>query len=381
MSPPFPSRRRRFGLNLLAFLGGLLAAALILEILLWLAGPGFLHRSPHEMLATFDYRRGHGRYQPHRQVDMDMPFGDMVGLDRTTKDAIAQPRRVRFRTDSLGFRNDGDYAGEKVLLVGDSFIAGSGGDQADLLSAQLRRDYGIPAYNLAFPGEVHSYVRYVQSFFQTHPGEARVLLFLFEGNDFPIPKPRRAAPAASATPAPSALEIYRKEFQQSLKELLVYRFGFSLYHMVNKRLRPQDYGRVTVLKVRGPENLYLGFLNGYVAVTRRAAYDGGEEFAAKLARIQDRLAGLFFIPTKFRVYYDFLEINPRPALPNAHWDYLKKQAGALGIRCVDLTGPLKEESRRLLPEGKLTFWKDDTHWNRYGMAVATRAIRDFLQER
>jgi hypothetical protein len=47
---------------------------------------------------------------------------------------------------------------------------------------------------------------------------------------------------------------------------------------------------------------------------------------------------------------------------------------------VDLTGPLKEESQRLLPEGKLTFWKDDSHWNRFGMAVAARTIHTFLQE-
>jgi hypothetical protein len=132
--------------------------------------------------------------------------------------------------------------------------------------------------------------------------------------------------------------------------------------------------------VRGPGDLYLGFLNGYVAVTRRAAYDAGEEFGVKLARIKDRLAGIFFIPTKFRVYYDFLEMNPRPSLPNAQWDYLKGQAAALGIRCVDLTGPLQEESRRLLPKGELTFWKDDSHWNSHGMAAAARSIRDFLQE-
>jgi hypothetical protein len=51
----------------------------------------------------------------------------------------------------------------------------------------------------------------------------------------------------------------------------------------------------------------------------------------------------------------------------------------LGIRCVNLTGPLQEESRRLLPEGKLTFWKDDSHWNRYGMGVAARQVQAFLQ--
>ncbi|MEJ2071405.1 MAG: hypothetical protein P8X58_13550 [Syntrophobacterales bacterium] len=52
----------------------------------------------------------------------------------------------------------------------------------------------------------------------------------------------------------------------------------------------------------------------------------------------------------------------------------------MGVRCVNLTGPLQEESRRLLPEGKLTFWKDDSHWNRYGMAVAARTIQAFWQK-
>jgi len=56
-------------------------------------------------------------------------------------------------------------------------------------------------------------------------------------------------------------------------------------------------------------------------------------------------------------------------------------AGRLGIRCVDLTGPLREESKRLLPEGKLTFWKDDSHWNRVGMAVTARTVEAFLKER
>jgi hypothetical protein len=334
------------------------------------------------MLATFDYRLGHGRYQPHRQVDMDMPYGDMVGLDQTTKGAIAQPRRVRFRTDSLGFRNDRDYADEKIVLVGDSFIAGSGGDQEDLLSAQLTPGLRHSGLQPGLSRGVAQLRALCPGLFPGPPSEARVLLFLFEGNDFPpCPSPGGPRPPAAEASAPSALEIYRKEFQQSLKELLVYRFGFSLYHIVNKKVRPQDYGQVTVLKVRGSDDLYLGFLNGYVAVTRRAAYDGGEEFRRQAGPHPGPAGGDFFHPHQIPGYYDFLEMNPRPPLPNAQWDYLKEQAAALGIRCVDLTGPLKEESRRLLPEGKLTFWKDDSHWNSYGMAVAARSIRDFLQER
>ena len=76
-----------------------------------------------------------------------------------------------------------------------------------------------------------------------------------------------------------------------------------------------------------------------------------------------------------------LEGGPWPALPNAQWEYVQATAGRLGVRCENLTGPLQEESRRLLPSGKLTFWKDDSHWNRYGIAVAAREVQAFLQKR
>jgi len=134
------------------------------------------------------------------------------------------------------------------------------------------------------------------------------------------------------------------------------------------------------MKLAGPDDISLGFLNEYVAVTRRAAFDAGDDFANKLSRIKDHLGGIFFIPSKFRVYYNLLKGGARPPLPNAQWEYVEAAARRVGVRCVNLTGPLQEESRRLLPEGKLTFWKDDSHWNRYGIAVAAKAVKAFLQE-
>src|SRR3974390_3549436 len=156
---------RQLGLTLLTVAGGLLAAVLLLEILLRFLGPGHLYRSPDDMLATFDYRLGHGHYKPERHGERLIPFGDLVAMDPNTRSTIAEPRWVRYHIDSTGFRNDSDYSGEKLLLVGDSFIAGSGTTQDDILSNQLKQNYGIPAYNLAFPGKLHSYVRYVQVFF------------------------------------------------------------------------------------------------------------------------------------------------------------------------------------------------------------------------
>ncbi len=260
---------RRLSLSLLTMAAGLLVALVLLEILLRCLGPGHLYRTPDDMLATFDYRRGHGIYKPQRQGEMLIPFGDLVAIDGRTRAAIAEPRLVSYHTDSLGFRNDADYAGQQVLLVGDSIVAGSGSTQADILSDQLKRDYGIDAYNLAFPGELHSYVRYVQGFFKTHQSGPKAYIFLFEGNDFPLPRPGKAAPTAATAAPPSSFDIARKETVQSLKELLVYRYAFSFYHILHQRLWPDTYPKVTVMKVKGRDDLALGFLNSYVAVAKR----------------------------------------------------------------------------------------------------------------
>jgi len=47
---------------------------------------------------------------------------------------------------------------------------------------------------------------------------------------------------------------------------------------------------------------------------------------------------------------------------------------------IDLTQALVNESKRLLPEGKLTFWRDDTHWNPDGIAVAAQIVAKTLNE-
>jgi SGNH hydrolase-like domain, acetyltransferase AlgX len=381
MTDPSPSRLRQLSLKLLTIASGLLIALVILEIFLHFLGPGHLYRTPDDMLATFDYHLGHGLYKPNHQGEMHIPFGDLVAMDRKTQPSIAEPRWVHYHIDAAGFRNDADYAGQQILLVGDSFVACSGSSQEDILSDQLKRDYGINAYNLGFPGELHSYVRYVEGFFKTHPSGPKAYIFLFEGNDFPLPKPGAAAASTKKPSEPSSFEMDRKELQQSFKELLVYRYAFSFYHILQDRLWPPAHSRVLVLTLQGPGHLHIGFLKAYVGATERLSYDAGDDFFLKLSRIKEHLGGIFFIPTKFRVYYNMLEGEPRPPLSNAQWDYVQATASRLGVRCVNLTGPLQEESRRLLPSGKLTFWKDDSHWNRFGIAVAAREVQAFLQQR
>ena len=370
---------KKWSLNLLALLGGLLVAIILLEVFLRLFSAGLIYLSPQEMLATFDHDRGHGVYRRNQDVDMLMPYGGLVAVEKNRDKVIADPRHLRFKIDSHGFRNDADYHQEKYLLVGDSFIVGSGNTQEDILSSQLRDHYRIPAYNLAFPGALHSYIRFIDQFQKSHNNDFKVLLFLFEGNDFNIPKKPEKVGAVKDTP-PSDLKIMRKKIGLFFRELLVWRYSYSLYHLIKQKYHPEQYDLVAILQIKGENGPKIGFLKEYIKVTERPAFSGGEEYAQKLASKKDLIDCIFFIPTKYRVYYDFLEIpHPKP-LPNVQWEYLSHLCQQLNLKCINLTEPLKEESERLLKENKLTYWRDDTHWNKYGIGVAAKIIDKLIKE-
>jgi len=49
--------------------------------------------------------------------------------------------------------------------------------------------------------------------------------------------------------------------------------------------------------------------------------------------------------------------------------------GKVQIPCTDLTGPMMP-SPPALKEGKYTYWKDDSHWNRYGIGVAAKVVAE-----
>ena len=111
----------------------------------------------------------------------------------------------------------------------------------------------------------------------------------------------------------------------------------------------------------------------------RKTVPGKKRFYQELALIRDDISYIFFIPTKYRVYYDFIEKEEKGQLPNAQWEYLSNVSEKLNLKCINLTQPLIEESKKIISKNKLTYWKDDTHWNKYGISVAARIVYDSVE--
>jgi len=93
--------------------------------------------------------------------------------------------------------------------------------------------------------------------------------------------------------------------------------------------------------------------------------------ARDLVELAGQMEQVFFVPTKYRVYAPLLGKSV-PA--HAQWRALQRLCSQRGWRCTDLTPALSSASSELLKRGEFTWWLDDTHWNRQGMAVAARVV-------
>lgn len=341
----------------------LLAATLLYGAMLRVTGlENAIYYRPDEMLSEYRADLGHRAYRRGTTLRMHMPYGDLQPM---TKAAIGVARDVEYRIDNYGFRNDGDYAGEPYVLVGDSFIAGSSNTQADLLSSQLRHDYGIQAYNLAHPGDLTSYADYVDEFARTH-GDFRVLLFIFEGNDFEGGPPE----------GESERRGFWKQYYNVFSGTNVYRVTKSLIKRTTRRAQIAGDAYVTVRELNGHP---LAFLTRYIEATRVTHALAGDHFERALARLKPRLAHVFFIPTNYRVYYRALEGAQAPPLPNANWEYLQGLCVRTALACTNLTAPMMREADKMLARAEFVWWPDDTHWNRRGIAVAAQVVADTLR--
>ena len=340
----------------------LVTITLIYSLALSLTGfENAIYFRPDERLSTFDYRHNHRIFRPGANLDMRMPQGDLQSM---TGINIAEPRDVSYRIDSYGFRNDADYKGQKYLLVGDSFVVGTGNTQADIISAQLAQDYGIAAYNLAHPGDVPDYAQYVAGFKADHSTPAKLLVFIFEGNDF----------VASRTKKRSAVSLFFKRYSNLFSDTNVFRVTRSLYARAKRSSQIADSEYLIMTAIHGRK---VAFLRRYAEVARQASQPPIESFERALSAMGADIEGIFFIPTKYRVYHRY--VDPGTTLPNAAWEYLQGVCRKNNFKCIDLTQPLIKATDDLLAQGEMTWWRDDTHWNRNGMAVAARVVAETLR--
>jgi len=313
------------------------------------------------------------RFQPNGEIRMMMPHGDLLAIDPNAPGTIAEPRSVYFKADSHGFRNDADYAGEKWLLLGDSFVACTGSDQSACLGNVLRRNHQIDTYALALPAEPDFYMARLAWALNRLPVPHDVRGLVFEGNDFrsddqlPVRQPR----------PPSWYDQRKLETMELVRNrLTATEYLFRASRRFERMVFPPPEQLVEVHRVGERHVGFWGYQVDYARCTR-LSLNIAPSHPSELLR---KIGAAFFIPTSYRTYAPHLK-DGRPPLPEPAAGLVAAQSffGALGIPVVDLSPALRARAKELLPEKKYVFYRDDTHWNLYGVEAAARVVAETVR--
>ena len=365
--------------NGLLMAGSALVLVLFLEAFVRLSGDSGItpYYRAHEILAE------ETRYRPNQRIEMTESHGDLLAIDPRLDRALAEPKEMVFETDARGFRNADRATAGGLLIIGDSLVVGIANTQADTLTAQLASRFGIAAYNMGFPAGPFQYANTVAAARAELGAETCIVVVMFEGNDFQIIDP---AELAARSAVPRAVQQSIKAYFEAVKAPFeLAKVFFGLYSQAIERLRamaedsslPGD-AESDVTFTRHVAGAPMVFLKGYADVVQRTKY---QDFDYILDQFAPAVPDLFvFVPDKFRVYAGLLDEEPVASLPQAQLEHLSDVASALAVPLLDLTEALQDRSRSLLPQGEVTYWRDDTHWNRLGIEIAAGQIAESLME-
>src|SRR5262249_60870991 len=158
-------------------LAGLVLAAALAEIV-------FSPRIVSAQVYGLNYDGPYGdRYQANIAETISLPFGDLVVADPAVPASVIEPRRIKFLTDSLGYRNRSDYTGQKVVLVGDSMVVGKGTDQEQIIPELFTTEFPFPPYPLGFLSSPREYEARARTFLPRLAPSALYAFMFFDGND------------------------------------------------------------------------------------------------------------------------------------------------------------------------------------------------------
>jgi hypothetical protein len=291
---------------------------------------------------------------------------------------------VRFQTDELGFRNNPRERFDENLAVvlGDSFGAGSGGSQEVMLSSVLEERYGVTNYNLSVGGaspwaELMTLKHEIQNI-SVEPNGI-MLWLLFSGNDLD--------------------DSFRKCFDVHtngrLRQLLIRAENFRFRSPVLKMLR-RNVDRSHLVKVQTLNDQQLLFYTPYIERVNRTedeikAHENYsifqqifDEMYAFCLSYQLRLY-VVLVPSKSETYSWVFRgsdgnrhTNGRGGLSEVLLQWCEPE----GIPFLDLTPHFKwMAEHEWRQNGRLLYWRDDTHWNDLGQHIAASCISEMIRAR
>lgn len=286
--------------------------------------------------------KSEGPFYPNYQIEMEEE-GDLAFH---TPQAI--PKKTNWIIDEIGYRNNHFIQNPDVLLIGDSFFAGSSLDQSETLNNQLQSklDSSISVYTIA-------------------PASFKDFYSLYSRNIIHKPKTIIYSIVERKTP-----EIFNNANQGKLNENSINIYHNSFINSIKSntdrftRLYCKEWLFAKIQNKKGPgvpskiiPSMY--FMKGKESNNKNENDLRNTINAIKSYKLFCDENGIEFIfipmPNKETVYYDLVPFDEQP-------NYLFKLDSAMQVNGIKTINPLKTYNEERKTSSDLIYKLDDTHW-------------------
>ncbi len=318
------------------------------------------------------------RYESNIKVVETTMFGDLCALSGAQNQQQCSfsegPRTALFQTDHRGWKTSEKLQQSDFVIAGDSFLGALGGDSnMDQLGQKLYKLTGKRFYEAAHPGDPGDYLTRILELDQERPQGKNYLLLIYEGNDLAVKKNSFSLSIephpADERPWLAAIRHSLDRWIHQLKNPPIFKL-LAIYaesHRIQKnRTTHVKADNSTVTEING-KNTAFGINNARTSMDPDLSLPLALS-PENLGYLKNKIKCLVFVPTNYSVYMSNAPLAQRHPILAQDFRNLNNS----GIATLDLTPALRQEARR--QTDKVLWWRDDTHWNKYGIAAAALAI-------
>lgn len=308
-----------------------------------------------------------GKYYPNSTLTKEE-------VGRTAHHTIyATPRTVTWTIDRHGYRKHNTDRKMEIVLVGDSFIAGDGLDQHEMLSEQLEQRLDMGVYPVA-PANINDYIN-LPRFCDNPP--SIVVLQKVENLTEHLRK------------------IKVRPFKQTMWRMRQWLSEFSMIRFMDRtqnrlckaimlnysKARIRDWMGLSTLNpesvkelngkpfILSPPDGFLDSKTDYIQHVVNMLIQYKQELAKRGVRF------IFMpVPNKETVYYRLLNLEKAPDF----MDRLIAASRQAGIETIDLKQAFDAAVQADI--NRPLYLPDDSHWNEYGVQIAADLLTEQISK-
>ena len=264
----------------------------------------------------------------------------------------------QFSTDRYGFKTTAELNDSNLIIIGDSFLAASGGDDMnEQFGSVIGELISKEVYEAGHPGDITDYNKR-HYFLKKINSDAKFIYLLYEGNDF----------HASELPKTKSKRGLRKK---GLRQYVVY-VDYQLKKIPLYKLIITKFAARTAKKNLGTddnkiiiEKLNSGRVQAFLkSQTNKADLKIRSAEYSYILKNADSICGIVYLPTAYKIYVSKASLEQTH--PNLYEQFIELQKN--GIDFVDLTPSFQEAAKSETKDNPI-WWSDDSHWNARGIRL------------